>query len=67
MKKPKPKPKITHVSLFRKYGGKIMTASSLELRAAAASLSKGKNCLQALFEAAREYDRQIKAEAEILA
>lgn len=50
---------ITFLSLFRKYGGNIKNAHELELRAAARALPPQKNALQAFFEAAKEYRREL--------
>ena len=46
---------VTHLSLLRKYAGKIMRATSEEMRAAAATIPSGKNALKHLFEAMRLY------------
>lgn len=49
------KPTHTHLSLLRKYGGKIMQATALEMRAAVSTIPAGKNALKHLFEAMRLY------------
>lgn len=51
-------PTITHLSLFRKYGGNIMTAHPQEMKAAARSVPEGQSPLTALFTAAREYEKE---------
>ena len=49
---------ITFLSLFRKYGGNIKNAHSLELRAAARALPKEQNALRAFFQAQEQYSRE---------
>lgn len=55
---------ITHLSLLRKYGGDIKKATTEELKAAQATIPEGMNALGSLFTAAREYEKEVKAEAE---
>ena len=47
-----------HLSLLRKYGGRIMQATHNELVFAGAQVPKGKNALKHLFEALRLHRSQ---------
>lgn len=49
---------VTHLSLLRKYAGKIMRATTEEMRAAVATIPAGKNALKHLFEAMRIYSSE---------
>lgn len=51
---------ITHLFLLRKYKGKIMAATTMEMRAAAANIPKGKNALKHLFEALRLHKAEVQ-------
>ena len=49
----------THLSLLRKYDGKIMNATSEERVEAARHIPAGKNALTHLFEALRLYTAEM--------
>jgi len=54
---------LTHLELFRKYGSGRLIPNE-ELRAARAYITPEKNGLKLFFEAAREYEREVAAEAK---
>jgi len=54
---------LNHLELLRKYKY-INAIPSEELREAQTTIPKGKNGLQCLFEAAREYQKELAEEAE---